>query len=167
MGQNIAENSRILLKHLKIYHQSAITSLNKKIREQMLKFNTWTDSRKSLRKIQRNGKKIRHAYDQRRITNWNDWSKNLIKKENVEETLIDHHKLTNLYNIQVRLLNSLKKSSLLRRSVYFPGVSCPRPPCVNRFELRQDFLDFACRLRLREYFHDQEDLSNNINNHFQ
>ena len=49
--------------------------------------------------------------------------KNLTKKDNVGETMIDHHKLTNLYSMKIRSLITLKKSSLLWRLAYFLGVS--------------------------------------------
>ena len=113
------------------------------------------DYMKSQRKIQRNGKKICHAYDQRknkleRLVKKSDQKRqhrrNIDRPSQTHQSLQHENTVVNLSQKEL----STSEVSLLSRGLSF----CPRPPPVNRFELRQDFLDFTRRFRLREYFHD-------------
>ena len=59
---------------------------------------------------------------------------------------------------------SQKELSSAEVSLLSKGLSsCPTPPRLNSFDLRQDFLDFAHRLRLQEYFYGREDTSDDTN----
>ena len=55
----------------------------------------------------------------------------------------------NLSNVNL----SEDKRRLLSRGLTF----CPRPSRIDKFQLKQDIRNFTRRLRLREFFHDQDE----------
>ena len=70
---------------------------------------------------------------------------------------LDTTTVINLSSVQL----TQDEVNLLSRGLKF----CPTPTNINRPELKADISDFIRRLRLHEYFHDEN--NNNNNNPFQ
>ena len=156
--------SCMLLKLLKRYHQDVTTTLTKEIN------NPETRLRENLEGIQENIRRLTTTYDQRKTKKLSKLIKNKPRRtirhcrkkrsqrNNTERENINMNTVINISNVPL----SDSEISLLSRGLSF----CPKPSRINKFQIKEDVQQFSRWLRLREYFHNSDETTNETLNPF-
>ena len=154
--------SHILLKHLREYHKEAISILTRKINRMEAWLRTDANFSTELDRILSNTRRRAKVDEESKRKKVSKLLGNKTKKERHRRPRSESNRkrentnsmATNNTVVNVSNVNlSEGENQLLSRGLSF----CPRPSRIDQFQLKEDIKSFTRRLRLREFFYDQDE----------